>query len=62
MKFWETTEDKGFDFDKSRSEIISNLDMISTMDVKEQTLYKKWVEFNEDLHTSYKRLPLLQSY
>jgi hypothetical protein len=62
MKFWETNEDKGFDFDKSRSELISNLDMISAMDVKEQTLYKKWVEFNEDLHTSYKRLPVLQSY
>ena len=62
MKFWDTTEDKGFDYDKSRSELISNLDMISAMDVKEQTLYKKWVEFNEDLHTSYKRLPVLQSY
>jgi hypothetical protein len=62
MKFWETNEDKGFDFDKSQSELISNLDMISAMDVKEQTLYKKWVEFNEDLHTSYKRLPVLQSY
>lgn len=62
MKFWETNEDKGFDFDKSRSELISNLDTISAMDVKEQTLYKKWVEFNEDLHTSYKRLPILQSY
>lgn len=62
MKFWETNEDKGFDFDKSRSELIHNLDMISAMDVKEQTLYKKWVEFNEDLHTSYKRLPVLQSY
>jgi hypothetical protein len=62
MKFWETNEDKGFDFDKSRSELIHNLDTISAMDVKEQTLYKKWVEFNEDLHTSYKRLPVLQSY
>ena len=61
MKFWDTTIDT-FDFDKSRSELISNLDMISAMDVKEQTLYKKWVEFNEDLHTSYSRLPVLQSY
>ena len=61
MKFWDTTIDT-FDFDKSRSELISNLDMISAMDVKEQTLYKKWVEFNEDLHTSYSRLSVLQSY
>lgn len=61
MKFWDTTIDT-FDFDKSRSEIISNLDFISAMSVQEQTLYKKWVEFNEDLHKSYKRLPVLQSY
>jgi hypothetical protein len=61
MKFWDTTIDT-FDFDKSRSEIISNLDFISSMSVQEQTLYKKWVEFNEDLHKSYSRLPVLQSY
>ena len=61
MKFWDTTIDT-FDFNKSRSELISNLDMISAMDVKEQTLYKKWIEFNEDLHKSYRRLPVLQSY
>jgi hypothetical protein len=61
MKFWDTTIDT-FDFDKSRSELISNLDFIASMDVKEQTLYKKWIEFNEDLHKSYKRLPVLQSY
>jgi hypothetical protein len=61
MKFWDTTIDT-FDFDKSRSELIHNLDFIASMDVKEQTLYKKWIEFNEDLHKSYKRLPVLQSY
>ena len=60
-KFWES-EDTTFDFNKSRSELISNLDFISAMDVKEQTLYKKWIEFNEDLHKSYRRLPVLQSY
>jgi hypothetical protein len=60
-RFWETTEDKGFDYDKSRSELISNLDMISAMDVKEQTLYKKWVELNQDLHSSFGNLPAYAS-
>lgn len=55
MKFWDTTIET-FDFDKSRSEMIANLDMMASMSVQEQTLYKKWVELNADLHSSYSKL------
>ncbi len=62
MKFWDTTIE-GFDFDKSRSEMIANLDMMASMSVQEQTLYKKWVELNQDLHSSYQNLSAFaQSY
>jgi hypothetical protein len=32
------------------------------MSVEEQTLYKKWIEWNQDLHTSMMKLPIIQSY
>lgn len=54
-KFWDIQTDE-FDFDKSRSELIGNLDYILGMSVEEQTLYKKWVELNQDLHSSYSNL------
>lgn len=54
-KFWEIQTDT-FDYDKSRSELISNLDYIASMSVEEQTLYKKWVELNQNLHSSYSNL------
>jgi len=62
MKFWETGEQPktaGFDFDKERQALIANLDYLFSMSVQEQTLYKKWLEWNEDLHTSYQQLPAL---
>ena len=55
MKFWDTTIE-GFNFDKSKTELITNLDMLLSMTVEEQTLYKKWNELNADLHTSYYKL------
>lgn len=55
MKFWDATIER-FEFDKSRSELISNLDMLASMSVQEQTLYKKWIELNGDLHASYQNL------
>jgi hypothetical protein len=55
MKFWDTTIER-FDYEKSRSELIGNLDMLYAMSVEEQTLYKKWIELNADLHTSYSKL------
>ena len=63
MKFWDTgTEIKktdAFDFERSKKELIENLDYLFTMSVQEQTLYKKWLEWNEDLHASMKLLPAL---
>lgn len=61
MKFWDTTIET-FDYDKSRSELINNLDTILGMSVQEQTLYKKWVELNEDLHSNYSNLPAYASH
>jgi hypothetical protein len=65
MKFWDTgTEIKKeeFNYESMKQKFIENLDYIKSMSVEEQTLYKKWIEFNADLTTSMKRLPVLQSY
>ena len=66
MKFWDTgTEIKktdAFDFERNKKELVQNLDYLFAMSVEEQTLYKKWVEWNQDLHASMMRLPVLQSY
>jgi hypothetical protein len=66
MKFWDTgTEIKKtdtFDFERNKKELIENLDYLFQMSVEEQTLYKKWIEWNQDLHASMMRLPVLQSY
>ena len=37
-----------FSFDREKENFIKNLDMLKTMSVQEQTLYKKWLEFNKD--------------
>ncbi len=49
----------GFDFEKEKQALIDNLDYLFAMSVQEQTLYKKWLEWNEDLHASYQQLPAL---
>jgi hypothetical protein len=63
MKFWDTGNEAkktdAFDFERSKRELIENLDYLFTMSVQEQTLYKKWLEWNEDLHASMKLLPAL---
>ena len=65
MKFWDTGEEaikkEGFDFEKSKAELIGNLDYLFSMSVQEQTLYKKWLEWNEDLHASMMILPALHA-
>jgi hypothetical protein len=61
MKFWDTTIET-FSYDKSRSELIYNLDTILGMSVEEQTLYKKWIELNQDLHSSFQNLPALAKH
>ena len=63
MKFWDTGNEAkktdAFDFERSKKELIENLDYLFAMTVQEQTLYKKWLEWNEDLHASMKLLPAL---
>ena len=39
-----------FDFEKERKLFINNLNLLKTMSVQEQTLYKKWQEFNSDVY------------
>ena len=45
--FEQFSDDKDFDFEKHKQEFIDNMDMLKTMSVQEQTLYKKWQEFNK---------------
>ena len=62
MKFWDTGEEpkkEGFDFEREKAALIANLDYLFAMSVQEQTLYKKWLEWNVDLHSSMKLLPAL---
>ena len=40
--------DTEFNFEKEKKNFINNLDMLKSMSVQEQTLYKKWQEFNKD--------------
>ena len=63
MKFWDTEIiETEFNFDKNKELLIKNLNELSSMSVEESTLYKKWGEFNDDLHNSMMRLPILHSY
>jgi hypothetical protein len=62
-KFWDTGNEPKktdtFDFEKNKRELLENLDYLMSMSVQEQTLYKKWVEWNQDLYGSMKLLPIL---
>ena len=40
--------DTEFNFNKEKENFINNLDMLKSMSVQEQTLYKKWLEFNKN--------------
>ena len=54
--FWDTEPAKpAFDYDVEKGKFIENMDYLSSMPVEEQTLYKKWQEWNYDLATSMKR-------
>ena len=46
--------DTEFNFDKEKELFIENLDMLKSMSVQEQTLYKKWLEFNNNEKTRQK--------
>ena len=43
-----------FDFDGEKDKFIDNLNMLKSMSVQEQTLYKKWLEFNNTESTRQK--------
>ena len=65
MKFWDTgdtPQTAGFDFDKEKKALIDNLNYLFSMSVEEQTLYKKWIEWNANLYDSMSKLPALQMY
>lgn len=61
--FWDRPqEETEFNFDRNKTVLLDNLNMLSNMPVEEATLYKKWQEWNKDLHSSMSKLPVLQSY
>ena len=54
--FWDTEPaEPASDYDVEKGRFIENMDYLSSMPVEEQTLYKKWQEWNYDLATSMKR-------
>lgn len=49
MSFWDTEPAKPeFIFEDEKRKLIENMNYLMTMSVEEQTLYKKWVELQED--------------
>ena len=49
MSFWDTESAKPeFIFEDEKRKLIQNMDYLMTMTVEEQTLYKKWVELQDD--------------
>ena len=61
--FWDRPqEETEFNFDRNKNVLLDNLNMLANMPVEEATLYKKWQEWNKDLHSSMSKLPVLQSY
>jgi hypothetical protein len=63
MSFWEVDEvSSEFDYNEMKRKFIENMDFLSSMSVEEQTLYKKWEEWNKDIKTSYSRISTLSRY
>jgi hypothetical protein len=53
MQFWDTEPAvPEFNFEEERKKLLDNLDYLMKMSVEEQTLYKKWVELQEDIVVS----------
>ena len=51
MGFDSFFDEPKFNFDAERKKFIDNLDYLKSMSVQEQTLYKKWQEFNADVYS-----------
>src|SRR5210317_294935 len=63
MQFWDTEPAKPeFNYDVEKKKFIENMDYLSSMSVEEQTLYKKWEEWNSDLPTAMKRKAAMAQY
>jgi hypothetical protein len=63
MDFWDIGDSTPtFDYNDMKRKFIQNMDFLFSMSVEEQTLYKKWEEWNKDIKTSYSRLPTLSRY
>ena len=63
MQFWDTEPAKPeFNYDVEKKKFIQNMDYLSSMSVEEQTLYKKWEEWNSDLPTAMKRKAAMAQY
>ena len=48
MSFEKFTGVSDFDFELNKQKFIDNMNKLKAMSVQEQTLYKKWQEFNKD--------------
>ena len=63
MQFWDSEPAKAeFDYEVEKQKFIDNMDYLASMTVEEQTLYKKWVEWNADLPSSMKRKAAMAQY
>ena len=62
MQFWEAEDTTGFDYAAEKRKFIENMDFLFNMSVEEQTLYKKWEEWNKDLKSSYSNLSNLSMH
>jgi len=51
MGFDNFFDEEKFNFDAECKKFIGNLDYLKSMSVQEQTLYKKWMEFNADVYS-----------
>ena len=40
-----------FNYEAEKQKFIDNMDFLKEMSVQEQTLYKKWQEFNADVYS-----------
>ena len=57
MSFTDFFDEPKFDFEAERKKFIDNLDYLKSMSVQEQTLYKKWMEFNADVYSMTQKAP-----
>jgi hypothetical protein len=55
MSFWDMDggSSSTFNYEEEKRKFINNMDFLFNMSVEEQTLYKKWEEWNKDLKSSY---------